>query len=362
MIRRLIALGIASLSVAGSLAGPPTAVQAVPVAVTVPAAAPATTPGPSPSPSPVGTAATPPAGPVSSPSPPTTGLPGLGTAGGAPFVRPPSATPALVAALDARLDRLRLTYGIPGMSVVDRLRRRLGLAWPIRSGRRGGPSPGHHRHRVLGGQRVQDVHGRADHAARRGRPADPRDPGEDRSCRPSGSTRRSRSASCSTTPAGCVTSTSTRASTRRCSPSAGRSGTRRARSAMSASPSPGPGRHGTTRTRTTSCWACSPRPSGGPPGRPAAHALLRAARARPHLVPVGRGAQGAGRARLPLHRQGPQAARDRPVGRLAGGPVHLGHHRVRRRGLDRHLGGRPRPLGRRAVRRERPQRRRRAPR
>ena len=116
MIRRLIALGIASLSVAGSLAGPPAAVQAVPVAVTVPAATPATTPGPSPSPSPVGTAATPPAGPASSPSPPTTGLPGLGTAGGAPFVRPPSATPALVAALDARLDRLRLTYGIPGVS------------------------------------------------------------------------------------------------------------------------------------------------------------------------------------------------------------------------------------------------------
>ncbi len=116
MIRRLIALGIASLSVAGSLAGPPAAVQAVPVAVTVPAATPTTTPDPSPSPSPVGTAAAPSAGPASSPSPPTTGLPGLGTGGGAPYVRSPSATPALVAALDARLDRLRLTYGIPGVS------------------------------------------------------------------------------------------------------------------------------------------------------------------------------------------------------------------------------------------------------
>jgi D-alanyl-D-alanine carboxypeptidase len=116
VIRRLIALAIASLSVAGSLAGPPAAVQAVPVAVTVQAATPTTTPDPSPSPSPVGTAAAPSAGPVSSPSPPTTGLPGFGTGGGVPYVRPPSATPALVVALDARLDRLRLTYGIPGVS------------------------------------------------------------------------------------------------------------------------------------------------------------------------------------------------------------------------------------------------------
>ena len=118
VIRRLIALAIASLSVAGSLAGPPTAVQAVPVAATVPAAAATTTPDPSPSPAPIGTAAAPSPGPTTSPSPPTTGLPGLGTGGGAPSVRPPSAMPALVAALDARLDRLRVTYGIPGVSAA----------------------------------------------------------------------------------------------------------------------------------------------------------------------------------------------------------------------------------------------------
>ena len=114
MIRRLIALGIACLSVAGSLAGPPTAVQAVPVAVTVPGSAPTSTPAPSASLTPVGTAA-PSSGPT---SPPTTSLPGIGTGGGAPFPEPPSATPALVAALDARLERLRVTYAIPGVSVA----------------------------------------------------------------------------------------------------------------------------------------------------------------------------------------------------------------------------------------------------
>jgi len=116
VIRRLIALAIVSLSVAGSLAGPPAVVQAVPVAVTVPAAAPAATPGPATSPTPVATAGAPSPGPT--PALPASGPPGPGTAGGTPSAERTSATPALVAALDARLDRLRATYGIPGVSAA----------------------------------------------------------------------------------------------------------------------------------------------------------------------------------------------------------------------------------------------------
>ena len=110
MIRRLIALGIVAISVAGSLAAAPTAgPQAVPVAVTIPAGTPSQSPDPRSSPSPTGSIRPTPSAPAPAPTATSTGAPSFGA---------PSATADLVAALDARLDQLRAKNGIPGVSVA----------------------------------------------------------------------------------------------------------------------------------------------------------------------------------------------------------------------------------------------------
>ncbi len=114
VIRRLVALVIASLSVAGSLAASPTAgPEAVPVAVTVPGAAAQPTPDPRPSAVPAATVR-----PTPTTETPPAPLPGRPAGSGVPYPGAPSATSTLIAELDAQLDRLRATYGIPGAAVA----------------------------------------------------------------------------------------------------------------------------------------------------------------------------------------------------------------------------------------------------
>ena len=62
------------------------------------------------------------------------------------------------AALDARLERLRAKYGHPGHLGRDRLRRRLDLARRGRPRRRRRRPSGHAGHRVLGRERLEDLH------------------------------------------------------------------------------------------------------------------------------------------------------------------------------------------------------------
>ena len=114
----------------------------------------------------------------------------------------------------------------PGHLGLDPVRRRLHLARRRRPGRRRRQAKGDRRHRLPRGERLEDVHRGADPRPRRGRPARPRRLGAVVPADARRSPGRSRSASCSTTPAGCATSTSTRASTRRCSPGRPASGTR----------------------------------------------------------------------------------------------------------------------------------------
>ena len=265
---------------------------------------------------------------------------------------PPARPPLVRAALDARLDRLRLTLRHPGRLGRDPVRRRLDLAWPIRAGRRGGPTPGHRRHRVRGRQRLQDVHGRPDPRARRGRQAVARRPGADLSCRPSGSTRGSRSASCSTTRAGCATSSSTRAIDKALLSKPGqRLGRRPGRSATSASRTPGPGtawHYSNTNYLLLGLIAEARRPAPRWPTSSASGSSGRSgsttrgtSRPRQPQGPVAHGYRFTGTSRkLPA---------DRPVGRDAGRAVHLGRHRGRRRRLDRHDRRATSPTGPRAL-------------
>ena len=120
------------------------------------------------------------------------------------------------AALDARLARLRAKYGIPGVSAAILFAD--GSIWRGTRRRRGRRDrrPGHARHLVLGRQRVEDVHGGADPRARRGRPAVARRRGQELPAVAADRPARSPSASCSTTPAACATSTSGPASTTPC--------------------------------------------------------------------------------------------------------------------------------------------------
>ncbi len=137
-----------------------------------------------------------------------------------------SATPLLRAALSARLERLRAKYGIPGISASILFADGSDLARRRRSRRRGRQAKGDRRHGLPRGERLEDVHRGADPRPRRGRSRSTSTRRFARTCRRWASPGRSRFASSSTTRAGCATSTSTRASTRRCSPSRPASGMR----------------------------------------------------------------------------------------------------------------------------------------
>ncbi len=183
---------------------------------------------------------------------------------------------------------------------------------------------------VPGGERLEDVHRGARSSISSRTVGSTSTHRFVRTCRRSRSPGRSPSASCSTTPAACATSTSTRASTRRCSPSPARVWDAARSLTYVGKPyaKPGTSWH-YSNTNYLVLGLVAEAVGGGSGRRAAADPVPHPARSRRHVLPGG-GATERVRslAELPVRRHRPEAAGHRPVRRHPGRAVHLGRDRA----------------------------------
>ena len=300
--------GPTPLASGAAVAGPASA-SASPTATVTPSpttTASAASSSTSPSPSAGSPAPTGPTSPGPTPSGPP---PQLATA--------PVLTDEIAHALQARLDKLRVKYAMPGVSVA--ILYPDGAVWSGSSGLRNvaAKAPVTPDTAFADRERQQDVHLGADPCpGPRGRPR-PRRTRSPTTSPSSTSTRGSRSGSCSITRAGCATTSSTRASTSSSCRDPTGAGPRPRPCVSSASPTSSRDAAGTTRTRTTSCSGSLAEPNRqGDRWVASSETRFFGPLGLDHTYyqPTER-PQRAGRARLPLPRRGRKRQADRPVRR-----------------------------------------------
>ena len=227
----------------------------------------------------------------------------------------------------------------------QRLRRRPSQAAPVTA-----------RHRIRRRQHLEDVPVRPDPPPRRGGQGRSRRSGRDVPPRAQARSRRSRSASCWTTRAGCTTSSTTRTSTRRCCPTARASGRPTRSLAYVGKPyfKPGKGWH-YSNTNYVVLGLLAEAVEGAPLAEQLHARFLDPARAsatrttRRSTTRVG-----PARPRVPVRWPRARLNADPPDRRHGRGPVHVRGDRGGERRLDRVDPEGSRHLGPRALRRRRP--------